>query len=101
MSDPSAKIEVRNITSPHHITHVDRAKYLAMRSAPLSVLPDTPPGLTPAQAQTALLPHLDPTLFPGGAKAGWWMECLQLDLEFKGIIARAAKPPVRLHRAVA
>jgi hypothetical protein len=29
------------------------------------------------------------------------MECLQLDLEFKGIIARAAKPPVRLHRAVA
>ena len=98
MPDPTNRTPVRNITSPNHITHVDRAKYMAMRAALMAVLPDTAPGLTPAQAQQALLPHLDPTLFPGGAKAGWWMKCLQLDLEFKGVIARHPKPPVRLHR---
>ena len=97
----SDRTEVRNISSPHHITHVDRAKYMAMHDALLAVLPTDPPGMTPAQAQTALLPHLDPTLFPGGAKAGWWLKCVQLDLEFKGVIARAAKPPVRLHRVTA
>lgn len=98
MPDPSDKIEVRNVTSPNHIAHVDRTKYMAMRQALMAVLPAEAPGLTPAQAQTALLPHLDPILFPGGAKAGWWMKCLQLDLEFKGVIARHPKPPVRLHR---
>ena len=97
----SDRIEVRNISSPHHITHVDRAKYMAMHDALLAVLPTEPPGMTPAQAQTALLPQLDPTLFPGGSKAGWWMKCVQLDLEFKGVIARAAKPPVRLYRITA
>jgi hypothetical protein len=89
---------VRNISSPHHITQVDRAKYMAMHAALMAVLPDAPPGMTPAAAQTALLPHLDPTLFPGGAKAGWWMKCVQLDLEFQGVITRAPKAPVRLHR---
>lgn len=98
MTENPDRIEVRNVTSPHHITHVDRVKYLAMRDALLAVLPDSPPGLTPAQAQQALLAHLDQTQFPGGAKAGWWMKCVQLDLESKGVIARAAKPPVRLHR---
>lgn len=92
------RIEVLNITSPHHVTKVDRAKYEAMRAALLSVLPATGPGPTVAEAQSALLPHLDQRLFPGGAKAGWWMKCVQLDLEARGIIARAPKPPVRLHR---
>ena len=98
MTDTSDKITVRNINAPQHITQVDRAKYLGMHAALMAVLPDTAPGLTPAQAQAALLPHLDPSLFPGGAKAGWWMKCVQLDLEFKGVIARHPKPPVRLHR---
>ena len=95
------RIEVRNATSPHHITRVDRARYEAMLQALLAVLQDTPPGMTPAEAQTALLPLLDQAQFPGGAKAGWWMKCVQLDLEFKGEIARASKPPVRLHRVTA
>jgi hypothetical protein len=98
MPDTSDKIEVRNFTSPNHITKVDRAKYMAMHTALMAVLPDAPPGMSPAEAQKALLPHLNPTLFPGGEKSGWWMKCVQLDLEFKGVIARAAKPPVRLHR---
>lgn len=94
----SDRIEVRNITSPSHVTKVDRAKYEAMRHALLAVLPRTAPGLTVTEAQAALLMHLDDGLFPGGAKAGWWMKCVQLDLEARGVIARAPKPPVRLHR---
>ena len=95
---PEDKIEVRNFTSPGHITRVDRAKYMAMHKALMAVLPDAPPGMTPAEAQKALLAHLDAGLFPGGEKAGWWMKCVQLDLEAKGVIARGPKAPVRLHR---
>jgi len=47
----------------------------------------------------ALLPHLPADLFPGGAKAGWWMKTVQLDLETKGIITREKTKPLRLHRA--
>ena len=101
MNDPSERIEVRNVTSPGHITTVDRAKYMAMRQALMAVLPDIAPGLTPAEAHQALLPQLDPQLFPGGAKAGWWLKCVQLDLEFRGTLARATKPPVRLYRTAA
>lgn len=96
MSDD--RIEVLNVNSPHHVTRVDRRKYEAMRHALMAVLPDAPPGMTPAEAQAALLPHLDAALFPGGEKAGWWMKCVQLDLEARGVLARAPKPPVRLHR---
>jgi hypothetical protein len=98
MPDPSDRIEVRNVTSPHHITHVDRVKYDAMRQALMAVLPDAPPGMTVAEAQSALLVHLDNDLFPGGAKAGWWMKCVQLDLEARGVLARGPKSPVRLFR---
>ena len=95
---PDDKIEVQNITSPGHKTRVDRAKYQAMRAALMQVLPGDAPGLTVADTKAALLPHLDKTLFPGGEKAGWWLKCVQLDLEAKGVIARAEKPPVRLFR---
>ncbi len=92
------KITVQNFTSPGHVYKVDRAKYEAMRKALMAVLPGSVPGLTVAEAHKALSPHLDARLFPGGAKAGWWMKCVQLDLEAKQIIARAPKTPVRLFR---
>jgi hypothetical protein len=98
MPETAEKIEVLNVTSPHHVTRVDRAKYMAMRHALMAVLPDALPGMTPTEAQKALLPHLDSGLFPGGEKAGWWMKCVQLDLEARKIIARAPKSPVRLYR---
>jgi len=98
MSDADGKIEVESITSPHHKTRVDRRKYTAMREALLPVLPTTPPGLTVAEAKAALLAHLPQDLFPGGKKAGWWLKCVQLDLEAKGIIARGPTKPVRLYR---
>ncbi len=53
MPDPVDRIEVRNITSPTHVTRVDRAKYMAMRTALLAVLPDAAPGMTVAAAQAA------------------------------------------------
>ena len=92
------KIEVRNINSPDHITRVDKAKYEAMRDAVLKVIPSEAPGMTPAEIIAAVKPLLPEDLFPGGEKAGWWVKCVQLDLEFKGVIVRADKPPVRLRK---
>ncbi|MGZ9811713.1 DUF6958 family protein [Pseudoroseicyclus sp. H15] len=92
------KIEVENATSPGRVTRVNRAKYEAMRDALMQVVPSEPPGATPAALKEALLPKLDEGLFPGGDKAGWWLKCVQLDLEAKGQLKRADKPPVRLYR---
>jgi hypothetical protein len=92
------KIEIESITTPGRTERVNRAKYTAMRDALLRVLPDAPPGLTVAQAKTALLEHLSPDLFPGGEKAGWWLKAVQLDLEAKGVIRRATTKPVQLCR---
>lgn len=91
-------VEVRNIMSPDRVTRVDGDKYEAMREVYLAVVPADAPGATPAAIKTALLPHLDQTLFPGGDKAGWWAKCVQLDLEAQGVIVRAPGSPVRLHR---
>jgi hypothetical protein len=73
--------------------------YQAMRRTVLQVLPKRNPGLTVAELFSAVLPHLPAALFPGGAKAGWWMKTVQLDLEAKRIIARAKTKPLRLHRS--
>ena len=93
---PDEKIEIENVASPGRTTRVNRAKFEAMRKALLSVLPADEPGMTVAAAKIALLPLLPHDLFPGGEKAGWWLKAVQLDLEAKGLIARNAKPPVRL-----
>jgi hypothetical protein len=95
------KITVQNFTSPDHIYNVDRAKYETMRKALMAVLPANAPGLTVAEAHKAVVPHLDSQLFPGGAKAGWWLKCVQLDLEAKKVIERAPKAPVRLFKVSA
>ncbi|HLV21959.1 MAG TPA: hypothetical protein VKZ49_13790 [Polyangiaceae bacterium] len=100
MSDTKQKekIEIENVVSPGRTYRVDRAKYLAMRDALVAVLPAQPPGMTVADAQAALLSRLPQDLFPGGAKAGWWLKAVQLDLEAKGVIGRSNKP-VRLFKA--
>lgn len=91
----SQKIEIENVLSPGHIVRVDADKYNAMKRAFLKVLPKTPPGLTAAEIQDAVLPHLPESLFPQGAKAGWWKKAVQLDLEAKGVIAREESKPLR------
>jgi hypothetical protein len=91
-------IEVENFTSPGSLRRVDAGKYAAMRQAFLKILPSAAPGLTPAEILKRVLAHLPQDLFPGGAKAGWWVKCVQLDLEAKGVIARAKTPPVQLRK---
>jgi hypothetical protein len=92
------RIEIENVGQPGKTYRVDAAKFAEMRRAVLAVLPDTPPGLTPAALIEAVKPRLDQHLFPGGETAGWWVKAVQLDLEAKKIITRAPKAPVRLWR---
>ena len=93
------KIEVENVNTPGKVTWVDAAKYTAMRHALLAGLPKGAAPHSVKDLRAALDPHLDQTLFPGGEKAGWWLKCVQLDLEAKGILKREAGAPVRLSRA--
>ncbi|PSM15598.1 DUF6958 family protein [Stenotrophomonas maltophilia] len=99
MSD-AERIEIESITTPGYIQRVDRAKYMAMRTALLRALPRQPPGMTVAQAKQALLPHLPSSLFPQGATAGWWLKAVQLDLEAKGVVERLPGTPLRLFKHV-
>lgn len=92
------KITIQSITSPHRTERVNKVKYMAMRHALLAALPDKAPGLTVAEANLAILPHLSEQDFPETTKAGWWLKAVQLDLEAKGVIQRGAGKPVRLYR---
>ena len=95
---PKAKIAIENVNKPGRTVSVDADKYLAMKAAVLAVLPASPPGLTLAELRARITPHLPESLFPAGAKAGWWMMGVQLDLLAKGVIARGSTKPVRLHQ---
>ena len=99
MPNQDDKIVIENVNKPGYTERVDRIKYEAMRKALLAVLPTTSPGVTTAEAKQALIPLLPQALFPGGAKAGWWLKAAQLDLEAKGIIARDNSKPLRLRLA--
>lgn len=89
------KIEVENINRPGRTTRVDAAKYQAMKTALLTVLPNTDPGLTQFEMRAAVLLYLPDDLFPGGEKSGWWAKSVQLDLEAKNIIVRDGGQPLR------
>ena len=92
-------ILVENIASPDSPPRpVNREKYEATREAVMAVLPVAEPGLSYAELKTATLPRLPETLFPGGQTVGWWLKCVQLDLEAKGVIVRHGKP-LRWRRA--
>ena len=95
----SNKVEIENVIQPGKVYRVDAAKYAAMKRAYLKVVPKRAPGLTVAEIQARVLEHLPETLFPGGDKAGWWAKAAQLDLEAKGLIARAKTKPLRLYKA--
>ncbi len=86
------KVEVENVNSPGSVSRVDAAKYSAMKSAMLQVMGPAP--MTAAALKVAALPHLPEDLFPGGATSGWWIKCVQLDLEAKGVITRHATKPL-------
>lgn len=88
------KIVVENVNVPGHTTRVDATKYNAMKTALLKILPTKAPGLTQKQMMTGVVPHLPEELFPGGAKSGWWMKSVQLDLEAKGVVVRDTTKPL-------
>jgi len=94
----SRKIEMENVNTPGRPIRVDADKYEAMRTAYLKVLPRAAPGLTAAEIKARILPLLPDALFPKGAKAGWWMKGVQLDLEAKSVIVREATKPLRWHK---
>lgn len=98
MSKAPDKVAMENVNNPGRVERVDADKYNAMKRAILTILPASSVGLTVAELKQRLLPLLPEDLFPGGAKAGWWLKGVQLDLEAKGLIARVASKPLRLHR---
>jgi hypothetical protein len=91
------KIEVENVGQPGKTYRVDAEKYHAMREAVLKVLPVEKPGLPVGDVIAAVKPFLPEALFPGGETAGWWVKCVQLDLEAKKVVGRTPGP-VRLYR---
>jgi hypothetical protein len=93
-----SKIAIENVNHPGRTSNVDAAMYEAMRKAVLKALPARGPGLTVAELRAALVSHLPQDLYPGGAKAGWWVKAVQLDLEAKGVVRRTRTSPLRLHR---
>jgi hypothetical protein len=94
----AARISVENVNHPGKSRLVDASHYRAMRRAVLKVLPARNPGVTYAEMSRAVLAHLPEKLFPGGARAGWWLKTVQLDLEAKRVIARGKISPLRWHR---
>lgn len=92
MSDD--KITVENVNTPGRTERVNAAKYQAMRGAMLAVLPANAPGLTAAEIVERVKPRLPDTLFPAGKTSGWWVKCVQLDLEAKGVVTRHATRPL-------
>ena len=76
-SDTAARVTVENINVPGYTMTLNKTRYDTMNNA-----------------MQRVLPHLPPSEFPGGQKAGWWAKCVQLDLEAKGIVLRdrTAKP---------
>lgn len=91
------KVAMENVASPGRVVRVDAEKYHAVREAILAVLPPAVPGRTLAEVKQVILPLLSEALFPGGAKLGWWLMGVQLDLRAKGVIAAKATKPMRLH----
>jgi hypothetical protein len=90
------KTKIQNVLQPGKTYTVDAAKYEAMKTAFLAVMPKSPPGMTPLDVSREVRPLLPQDLFLGGEKAGWWVKAVQLDLEAKGVITRASKAPVRI-----
>lgn len=94
------KVVIENVNVPGSSSRVDATMYHAAREALLRALPQAAPGLTQAEMIAETKRYLPEDLFPGGAKAGWWVKCVQLDLEAKGIVLRNRKAkPLRWQRA--
>lgn len=94
-----AKIVVENVNLPGYKTSVDAAHYESMKTVLLRILPKEGPGLTQGEMFAKAEEVADPKLFPGRGKVGWWVKCVHMDLEAKGVLARDKNAkPVRWRR---
>tara|TARA_R110002096_G_scaffold292224_2_gene486642 strand:+ start:89762 stop:90067 length:306 start_codon:yes stop_codon:yes gene_type:complete len=89
------RVTVENVNVPGRTTQVDATKYEEMRRVLLKVLPSASPGVTQSEMFSAVVPHLSDAIFPGGKTSGWWVKCVQLDLEAKGLMNRDGGKPLR------
>ncbi len=93
----TGKIEVLNFTSPDNKpVNVDAAKFHAAKAAFVAAAPSSPPGMKIADIQLTAKTLLPDDLFPGGATAGWWFKCVQLDMEARGEMKRSSTSPLHL-----
>jgi hypothetical protein len=98
MSERKNVVEILNINHPGNSRMVDARPYTAMRDAILKVAPVATPGTTVADLHKQVIAHLPEDVFPGGAKSGWWLKAVQLDLEARGELIRGKCSPLRLSR---
>ncbi len=91
---------IENINCPGKTSNVDAEKYNAMKKSLMKVLPKKAPGLTQREMILAILPILPQHLWPKGAKSGWWVKIVQLDLEAKNELVRTDTKPLTWHRAI-
>ena len=93
----TSKVAVLNFTSPDSKpVNVDAAKFHAAKAALVASAPSSPPGFKIADLQLNAKALLPQDLFPGGATAGWWFKCVQLDMEARGEMKRSATSPLHL-----
>lgn len=88
------KIIVQNVNAPGYRSSVDAEHYESMKKVLLTILPKSGPGLTQSEMFAAAAAVADSKLFPGRGKVSWWVKCVHLDLEAKGVLMRdkSAKP---------
>lgn len=91
------KITVENVNQPGSTTRVNAEKYLAMRDAMVAVLSSQTEAVDYTTIKEGVKPLLPEDLYPGGATSGWWIKCVQLDLEAKGQLARTKDKPLRFY----
>ena len=89
----SAKVAVRTPNVPGYTHKVDAAKYRVMRAELVRAIPVRGDGATAADLVAAVRPRLPKSMF-GHEAVQWWVKCVQLDLEARGLLVRdtSAKP---------
>ncbi|MGR3490948.1 MAG: DUF6958 family protein [Shimia sp.] len=92
-------IEILNRDGTPH--RVGREKFEHVSAVLMTTLPGEAPGMTFEEVKAAVRDGLDPALFPGGQKMGWWLKTVQLDHEARGMVARSSTSPLRFWKTQA
>jgi uncharacterized protein DUF6958 len=93
-SGPTIAVRTPNVKGSSR--PVDAAKYRAMKTVLLKVLPKKQPGMTDAEMMTAVGKAAPKDTFPR-TTFRWWAKCVQLDLEARGELVREKVTPLRRH----